>query len=69
MQIGTASTNGKIADLMILAKTIGYNTAITFAFFHLDFLFVKPYVKTPGCLLNTNHIKILYKHIREDGTE
>ena len=69
MQIGTTSANGKITDLMVFAKTIGNNIAITFVFFQLDFLFIKPYVKTLVCLLKINHIEIIYKHIREDGTE
>ena len=69
MQVSGTPTDGKITDLMVLAETIGYNTAIPPVFFQLDFLIVEPDVKTGSGFLKVYHIKIVYQHIRKDGTE
>ena len=69
MQVSGTPTDGKITDLMVLAQAIGDNIAIPPVFFQLDFLLVKPDVKTGIGFLKVYHIKIVYQHIRKDGTE
>ena len=69
MQISGTATDGKITDLMIIVETISDDIDIPTVFFQLDFLFIKPYVKTRIASFIVYHIKIVYKHIRKDGTE
>ena len=36
---------------------------------HLDLLLVEPYVKTSIGLLKLGNVKVVYQHIRKDGTK
>ena len=60
---------GETTDRMIFAEAISYDITGTPVFFQQDFLLLKPYVKTGIGSLKVYHFKIVYQHIRKDGSE
>jgi len=69
MQVSGTTTNRKVLNGMILTKNMGYDRGILLVLTHLDLLLVKPDVETKGRLLKLGNIKVVYQHIRKDGSK
>ena len=69
MQVSGTATNREVLNGMILSKAVGYDRGVLLVLTHLDLLLVKPDVETKGSLLKLGNIKVVYQHIRKDGTK
>ena len=69
MEIGSTASDGKVLNGMILSKAMGYYRGVLLVLTHLDLLLVKPYVETKVTLLKPGNVKVVYQHIRKDGSK
>ena len=69
MEVGRTTTNRKVLNGMILSKTMGYDRGVLLVLTKQDLLLVKPDVETKVCLLKLGNIKVVYQHIRKDGSK
>ena len=69
VKVGGATADGKVLDRMVLSEAMGYDPGVLLVLTHLNLLLVKPYVETKVSLLKIGNVKIVYQHIREDGSK
>ena len=69
MKVGGTTADGKVLDRMVLSEAMGYDPGVLLVLTHLNLLLVKPYVETKVSLLKLGNVKIVYQHIREDGSK
>ena len=64
-----APTDGEVLDAMVGTEAVGDDAGVALVLTHLDLLLIKPDVETNIRLLEINHVKVVYKHIGEYGTQ
>ena len=69
MEVGGAAAKKEVLDDAILAETVGDDRMVVAVLTKLNLLFVKPYVETEVAFLKFYNIKVVYQHIREDGSK
>jgi hypothetical protein len=69
MQVGGTTTNREVLNGMILSKAMGYDRGVLLVLTQLDLLLVKPYIETKVSLLKLGNVKVVYQHIRKDGSK
>ena len=69
MKVSGTATNREVLNGMILSKAVGYDRGVLLVLTHLDLLLVKPDVETKVSLLKLGNVKVVYQHIRKDGSK
>lgn len=69
MKIGGSAANRIVLYRMVITEAIRYYRFIILVLPKLDLLLVKPDVETAIAFLEIIYIKIVYQHIRKDGSQ
>ena len=69
MQVSGTATDREVLNGMIISKAVGYDRGVLLILMHLDLLLVEPDVETKGGLLKLGNVKVVYQHIRKDGSQ